>query len=92
MQIGSSKIISGAKYVYLIVFFALLSGVFYPVITHSPWDSVILGTLTLFLGLIGTVLLYKAGTSEKNRKVLLAAGLAVMAIALFLVYVAIGRV
>ena len=92
MQLGSSKIISGAKYVYLAVFFALLSGVFYPVITHSPWDSVIMGTLILFLGLIGTILLYKAGTSEKNRKILLAAGLAITAVALFLVYVAIGRV
>lgn len=92
MQLGSNKIIAGAKYIYLIVFFALLSGVFYPVITHSPWDSVIIGTLTLFLGLIGTVLLYKAGTGEKNRKILLGAGLAVMAVALFLVYLAIGRV
>lgn len=92
MQIGSSKIISGAKYVYLIVFFALLSGVFYPVITHSPWDSVIIGTLILFLGLIGGILLYKAGTSEKNRKICLIAGLAITAVALFLVYVAIGRV
>jgi len=92
MQLGSSKIISGAKYVYLIVFFALLSGVFYPVITHTVWDPVIIGTLILFLGLIGTILLFKAGTSEKNRKVLLVAGLAITAVALFLVYVAIGRV
>jgi len=92
MQIGSTKIISGAKFIYLIVFFALLSGVFYPVITHSPWDSVIIGTLVLFLGLAGTVLLYKAGTSEKNRKACLIAGLAITTVALFLIYVAIGRV
>ena len=92
MQLGSNKIISGAKFIYLIVFFALLSGVFYPVITHSPWDSVIMGTLILFLGLAVTVLLYKAGTNEKNRKVCLIAGLAITAVALFLIYVAIGRV
>jgi len=92
MQLGSSKIISSAKYIYLVAFFALLSGVFYPVITHSPWDSVIIGTLVLFLGLIGTILLYKASTSEKNRKVCLIAGLAITAVALFLVYIAIGRV
>ena len=92
MQIGGSKIIAGAKYIYLIGFFALLSGVFYPVITHSPWDSVIEGTLILFVGLAGTVALYKAGVAEKNRNVLLIAGLAITAVALFLLYVAIGRI
>jgi uncharacterized membrane protein YraQ (UPF0718 family) len=92
MQIGGNKIIAGAKYVYLAVFFALLSGVFYPVITHSAWDPVIMGTLILFVGLAGTVSLYKAGTSEKHRKAYLIAGLVITAIALFLVYAAIGRV
>jgi hypothetical protein len=92
MQLGLNKIIAGAKYIYLIAFFALLSGVFYPVITHSVWDPVIIGTLILFLGLAGTVLLYKAGTGEKNRKACLIAGLAITAAALFMVYVAIGRV
>jgi ABC-type sugar transport system permease subunit len=91
MQFNSNKIISSAKYVYLAVFFALLSGVFYPVITHSAWDPVIIGTLVLFLGLAGAVALYKAGTAEKNRKGYLIAGLAIMAVALFLVYAAIGR-
>jgi hypothetical protein len=92
MQLGSNKIIAGAKYIYLIAFFALLSGVFYPVITHSAWDPVIIGTLILFLGLAGTVALYKAGTAEKNRKGYLIAGLAITAVALFLVYGAIGRI
>jgi peptidoglycan/LPS O-acetylase OafA/YrhL len=91
MQLGSNKIVSSAKYIYLIVFFALLSGLFYPVITHSSWDPVIFGTLILFLGLAGTVLLYKAGTGEKNRAAYLIAGLAITGVALFLVYVAIGR-
>jgi hypothetical protein len=92
MQLGSNKIIASAKYIYLVVFFALLSGVFYPVITHSAWDPVIVGTLVLFVGLAGTVALYKAGTSEKNRKAYLIAGLAITAVALFLVYAAIGRI
>ncbi len=92
MQLGSSKILAGAKYIYLIVFFALLSGVFYPVITHSSWDTVILGTLILFVGLAGTVSLYKAGTAERHKKVYLIIGLAITAIALFLVYAAIGKI
>ncbi|MDE1827480.1 MAG: hypothetical protein KGH83_07815 [Thaumarchaeota archaeon] len=92
MQIGSNKILAGAKYIYLAVFFALLSGVFYPVITHSAWDPVIVGTLILFVGLAGAVSLYKAGSGERHRKAYLIVGLAVMALALFLVYAAIGRV
>ncbi|MDE1725859.1 MAG: hypothetical protein KGH89_01170 [Thaumarchaeota archaeon] len=91
MQLGSSKILAGAKYIYLAVFFALLSGVFYPVITHSAWDPVIIGTLILFVGLAGAVSLYKAGTGDRHRKAYLAIGLAIMAAALFLIYGAIGR-
>ncbi len=91
MQLGNSKIIAGARYVYLVVFFALLSGVFYPVITHSPWDPVIIGTLILFVGLAGAVSLYKSGTGDKHRRAYLIIGLAIMAAALFLVYAAIGR-
>jgi len=92
MQLDSSKILSGGKYIYLIVFFALLSGLFYPVITHSSWDNVIMGTLILFVGLAGTVSLYKAGTAQRHRKAYLIIGLAITAVALFLVYVVIGRI
>ena len=92
MQLDSRKILSGGKYIYLIVFFALLSGLFYPVITHGSWDNVIMGTLILFVGLAGTVSLYKAGTAQRHRKAYLIIGLAITAVALFLVYVAIGRI
>ena len=92
MQLGGSKILSGAKYVYLIAFFALLSGVFYPVITHSSWDNVIVGTFVLFVGLAGTVTVYKAGFAERHKKGYLIVGLALTSGALFLVYLAIGRI
>ena len=92
MQLDSSKILSGGKYIYLIVFFALLSGLFYPVITHSSWDNVIMGILILLVGLAGTVSLYKAGTAQRHRKAYLIIGLAITTAALFLVYVAIGRI
>lgn len=92
MQLGSGKILAGAKYVYLIVFFALLSGVFYPVITHSAWDPVIVGTVILFIGMAGAVALYKGGTGDKHKRAYLITGLAVLSLALFLVYAAIGRV
>jgi len=34
----SSKALSSFKYVYLIVFFALLSGIFYPLITDTSFE------------------------------------------------------
>ncbi|MDE1829979.1 MAG: hypothetical protein KGI25_06635 [Thaumarchaeota archaeon] len=84
--------LAGAKYVYLIVFFALLSGVFYPVITHSAWDPVVIGTIILFIGMTGAVALYKAATGSNHKRAYLIIGLAIMAITMFLIYAAIGRV
>ena len=92
MQIGDSKILAGAKYVYLIIFFALLSGMFYPVITHTQWDPVIIGTVILFIGMAGAVSLYKGGTGEKHKRAYIIMGLAIMSLATFLIYAAIGRV
>ena len=92
MQLGGgSKILAGAKYVYLIFFFALLSGMFYPIITHSNGDAVVEGILILFVGLAGAVLLYKAGTSDKHQKAYLIAGFAILAVALVLVYAAMSK-
>lgn len=91
MQLGGTKILAGARYVYLVAFFALLSGMFYPVITHSSWDPVISGTLILFVGLAGTVAVYKATNADRHKKMYLIIGLAITSIALLLVYGAIGR-
>lgn len=92
MQLGSNKILAGAKYVYLIVFFALLSGVFYPVITHSAWDPVVVGTIILFIGMAGAVSLYKGAAGSNHKRAYLIIGLSIMAIAMFMIYAAIGRV
>jgi hypothetical protein len=92
MQLGSgSKILAGVKYVYLVFFFALLSGMFYPIITHSNGDNVVEGILILFVGLAGAVSLYKAGTADKHKKVYLITGFAILAIALVLVYASMGK-
>ncbi|MGI0027654.1 MAG: hypothetical protein ACREAD_07420 [Nitrosopumilaceae archaeon] len=88
---GSSKILAGVKYGYLIFFFALLSGMFYPVITHSNGDNVIEGVLILFIGLAGALSIYKAGTSDKHKKGYLIAGFAILAVALLLVYAVMGK-
>ena len=75
------------RYVYLLTIFALLSGVFFPLITPSvPFDLVIQGTATLFLGLVGAILLFKATTSDKRRGIFIAVGSALIIISLVLIY------
>jgi len=75
------------RYVYLLVIFALLAGVFFPLITPGvPFDFIILGIATLFLGLVGTILLFKAVTSDKTRGIFIAVGFALITISLVLIY------
>jgi len=75
------------RYAYLLVIFALLAGVFFPLITPGiPYDYVIQGTATLFLGLAGGILLFKAATSDNRRGILIAIGFALIAISLTLIY------
>ena len=74
------------QYAYLLTIFALLTGVFFPLITGLPYDHVIQGTATLFLGLAGGILLFKATTSDNRRGILVAIGLALIAISLALIY------
>jgi len=88
----SYKILAGFKYIYLIAFFALLSGFFYPLITNTSFDSVVIGVLILFVGLAGGVLLYKSATSEKKREIFLAGGFTLIAISLYYIIALSGRI
>ena len=75
------------RYAYLLAIFALLSGVFFPLITPGiPFDHVIQGVAILFLGLVGGILLFKATTSDNRRGILIAIGFALIAICLVLIY------
>ena len=75
------------RYAYLLAIFALLAGVFFPLITPGvPYDYVIQGTATLFLGLVGGILLFKATTSDNRRGILIAIGFASIAICLISIY------
>lgn len=87
-----SKAITGAKYVYLIAFFALLSGFFYPLITSTSFDNVIFGVIVLFVGLAGAVLVYKAAVSEKRRGIYLGAGFGLIAVSFVYIIQFTGRV
>jgi len=87
----SSKLLSSFKYVYLIAFFALLAGFFYPLITNTSFDGVIVGVLVLFLGLAGGILLYQSAISENKRIIFLGAGFTLMTISLYFIFGLTGR-
>jgi hypothetical protein len=88
---ASSKLLVSFKYVYLIAFFALLSGFFHPLITNTSFDGVVIGVLVLFVGLAGGILLYKAATSENKRIIFLGAGFTLMTISLYFIFGLTGR-
>jgi len=81
-----SKALTSVKYIYLIVFFALLAGFFHPLITNTSFDDVIIGIIILFVGLAGGILVYKATTLERKKEIFLAGGFALIAISLFYVF------
>jgi len=71
------------RYVYLLAFFALLAGIFYPLITpRASLDEVIQGIAVLFLGLAGAILLFKGATSDKRRGIFIGVGFALTLISL----------
>ena len=75
------------RYAYLFGFFVLLSGIFSPLITpNMSFDLVIGGTATLFLGLTGGILLFKATTSDNRQGIFIAVGLALIGISLVLIF------
>jgi len=88
----SSKVLTGFKYIYLVAFFALLAGLFYPLITNTSFVGVVTGVLILFVGLAGGVLLYRSTTSENRRGIFLGGGFTLMAISLYYIFQLTGRV
>ena len=75
------------RYAYLLAIFALLAGIFFPLITPGvPFEHAIQGIVTLSLGLVGGILLFKAATSDNRRGIFIAVGFALIAISLVLIY------
>ena len=87
------------RYAYLLAFFTFLAGVFYPLITYhgntegsilaqkEAMNLVIGGIVTLFLGLAGGILLFKAATSDKRRGIFIGIGFALITSSLALIFV-----
>ena len=75
------------RYAYLLAFFALLAGIFVPLITYqTSFDTVIQGVATLLLGLTGAILLFKGVTLDKRRGIFIAIGFTLIAISLALIF------
>ena len=77
------------RYAYLLAFFTFLSGIFVPIMNlhfNYTFYMVIQGTATLFLGLAGAILLFKAATSDKRRGIFIVVGFALMTISLALIF------
>ncbi len=88
---AATKVITSVKYAYLVGFFALLSGIFYPFIQGGGLDYTIFGVVILFVGLAGGILVYKAATSEKKRGVYIGIGFGLIAISLAYILQFTGR-
>ena len=75
------------RYAYLLAFFSLLAAIFSPLIIYqTSFDLVIQGVVTLFLGLIGAILLFKATTSDERRGLFIAIGFVLIAISIALIF------
>ena len=92
MSTISSKTLTSFKYVYLIIFFTLLSGIFYPLIQDLSLDIVIAGVFVLFIGLIGGILVFKSTTSETKKEIFFGIGFCLIAISLYSIYYITGTI
>ena len=81
-----SLLLSGTKYAYIIAAAALLSGIFTPLTIGEEVDSVILGMLSIFLGLAGGIAIFLGIKSQKFTTILVCGGLAMMVGSLILIY------
>ena len=81
-----SIVLSGTKYAYIIWAVALLSGIFTPLtLDVEIWD-VISGMLSIFLGLVGGIVIFLGIKYQKYTTIMICGGLAIMIASLFLIY------
>ena len=81
-----SIVLSGTKYEYIIGAVALLSGIFTPLtLDVEIWD-VISGMLSIFLGLVGGIVIFLGIKYQKYTTIMICGGLAIMIASLFLIH------
>ena len=84
-----SILLSGTKYIYIIIITAFLSGIFTPLTIGVEIEDVIFGMLTIFLGLGGGVLMFLA--IKKSSMKIFFGGLGIIIAAFILIHELSGR-
>ena len=79
-------LLSGTKYAYIIAAVALLSGIFTPLTLGVEIEDVVFGMLTIFLGLVGGILIFLGVKYQKFTIIMICSGLGIMTASLFLIY------
>ena len=79
-------LLSGTKYAYIIAAVALLSGIFTPLTLGVEIEDVVFGMLTIFLGLVGGILIFLGVKYQKFTPIMVSGGLGMMIASLFLIY------
>ena len=79
-------LLSGTKYAYIIAAVALLSGIFTPLTLGVEIEDVVFGMLTIFLGLVGGMLIFLGVKYQKFTPIMVSGGLGMMIASLFLMY------
>ena len=81
-----SILLSGTKYAYIVAAVALLSGIFTPLTLGVEIEDVVFGMLTIFLGLVGGMLIFLGVKYQKFTPIMVSGGLGMMIASLFLIY------
>jgi|TARA_B110000116_G_scaffold225608_1_gene205659 hypothetical protein len=81
-----SILLSGSKYIYIIVAAALLSGIFTPLTIDAEIELVITGMASIFLGLGGAIVIFLGLKNQKFTTIMICGGLGLMIVSLILIY------
>ena len=84
-------LLSGSKYVYIVVAAALLSGIFTPLTLGVEIELVISGILSLLLGLTGGIVIFLGIKNQKFTTIMICGGLGAMFASLILILELAGR-
>jgi len=86
-----SILLSGTKYAYIIGAVALLSGIFTPLTIGAEIEAVIVGMLSIFLGLVGGIIIFLGIKTQRYTTIMVCGGLAMMIGSLILIYQSTNR-
>jgi hypothetical protein len=81
-----STLLSGTKYAYILAAVALLSGIFTPLTIGVALEDVILGMLSILLGLAGGVIIFLGTKNQKFFKIMVLGGLGMMISSMILIF------